>query len=88
MSAHQHPVKTMGPVRMKLMVTHVLAKVDILESTAKKVSYKIVFKFEMPTTLNSSHLVLTQDFLTVRNGITNLLGLRHASVKQDFLLTY
>ena len=40
MSAHQIPVKTMEYVRMKLVVTHVLVKTDILESIAQ-VSYEI-----------------------------------------------
>ena len=44
MSAQQNPVNTMERVRMESMVTHVLAKVDILGSTAKQVSYEIVFK--------------------------------------------
>ena len=38
MSAQQNPVNTMERVRMESMVTHVLAKTDILGSTAKQVS--------------------------------------------------
>ena len=69
----------MESVRMKLMVTHVLARVDILESTAKQVIYEKVFKVKVILSY-----VVTEDFFKVRNGITNLLSLRHASVKQDF----
>ena len=52
----------MERVRMELEVTRVLAKVDIQAPTAKQVNYKIIFKFEMPTTPSLSHSVVTQDF--------------------------
>ena len=46
MSAQQNPANMMERVRMESTVTHVLVELDILESTAKQVSYTVVYKFE------------------------------------------